>query len=604
MTNPFTSFAFAATGGSAGRTLPDRLTDIKNVKDFGAKGDGLTDDWAAIMAAFNWTVNDNRGTLFFPPGTYRVSQPLVFGDINTINVNIDLRGVGPLSTITGNFADYVVFRGANTTNAASGNHSISDLAITNTHATGGGIRWGLNTGASLRNLKVTANLGINLANVDHSGSIPSQETSIENCILSPGANPTNSIGIMTVANGPIANCVITGFQTGAMTWGQQGGHLFMGCRFELCGTGILPGFAPPNVVAGDVGFGVRGCYFKNCGVAIDFIVDVGCSIYGTTIESTNATVFGSTPQYGIKGDGNGGKFRGVFITGQFAQAGIDMSGITDNTGFSYEGVTVNNTGAGVNWVLPAHFSNVANNQFKGCSVAPVWHMGDLSAITIGVASASWSAKAIWKLGTITPGSGYVDGTYSNVPLTGGSGTGAVAKIIVQGGQVVSINDQPSNSPYANNPLGGTGYAVSDSLSASNANLGGSGSGFAATVATVNDAATLTVFSNLNQFLSPGIVLETNVQGISPAGYNGVFTAAVVIGTTTMTYAVANPGGSGGAGTALINPSDSAGVLRTSEGDCFNVNDASTATWGSNPVGGGSTHDKVRWSGTNWSVVGA
>jgi hypothetical protein len=221
MTNPFTSFAFAATGTPTNRTLPDRLTDIKNVKDFGATGDGVSDDWAAIMAAFNWTVSNNRGTLFFPPGTYYVSQRLNFGDSDPAGtvLNVDLRGVGPLSEIKGNFADYVIFRGADTTDAATGNHTISNLAITNTNAVGGGIRWGLNTGASLRDLLVTANLGINLANVDHGGSIPSQETGVDNCILRPGANTTNSIGIMTVANGRIANCSIIGFQTGAMTWG-------------------------------------------------------------------------------------------------------------------------------------------------------------------------------------------------------------------------------------------------------------------------------------------------------------------------------------------------------------------------------------------------
>lgn len=55
--NPFTAFVFDATGETQSpntRTLPDRLAEIKNVKDFGAVGDGVTDDWAAIMAAFNW----------------------------------------------------------------------------------------------------------------------------------------------------------------------------------------------------------------------------------------------------------------------------------------------------------------------------------------------------------------------------------------------------------------------------------------------------------------------------------------------------------------------------------------------------------------------
>ena len=58
--------------------------------------------------------------------------------------------------------------------------------------------------------------------------------------------------------------------------------------------------------------------------------------------------------------------------------------------------------------------------------------------------------------TITAaGSSYTNGTYSYIALTGGSGTGATATILVVGGAVVTctINDR------------GTGYAVGDTLSA-------------------------------------------------------------------------------------------------------------------------------------------
>lgn len=86
-----------------------------------------------------------------------------------------------------------------------------------------------------------------------------------------------------------------------------------------------------------------------------------------------------------------------------------------------------------------------------------------------------SGGQIVGLGLITGGSGYGNGTYTNVPLTGGSGTTAVAAtIVVDVGAVVSVT-LPTNGT-------GINYAYGDTLTASNANLGGSGSGFSVPVA--------------------------------------------------------------------------------------------------------------------------
>lgn len=49
-----------------------------NVKDYGAAGDGVTDDTAAIQAAING-VPARGGTLYFPGGKYNISSPIVIG---------------------------------------------------------------------------------------------------------------------------------------------------------------------------------------------------------------------------------------------------------------------------------------------------------------------------------------------------------------------------------------------------------------------------------------------------------------------------------------------------------------------------------------------
>ena len=60
-----------ADGTDVPRMLKDRFADVVNVKDFGAKGDGVTDNTAAIQAAF-----DSSSSIFFPDGSYLVSSTL------------------------------------------------------------------------------------------------------------------------------------------------------------------------------------------------------------------------------------------------------------------------------------------------------------------------------------------------------------------------------------------------------------------------------------------------------------------------------------------------------------------------------------------------
>lgn len=81
---------------------------------------------------------------------------------------------------------------------------------------------------------------------------------------------------------------------------------------------------------------------------------------------------------------------------------------------------------------------------------------------------------IVSLGTIMGGSLYTDGTYTDVPLTGGTGTGAEATIVVEEGAVTEVTITKD----------GKGYAVGDELSASADDVGGTGSGFKVPVTAV------------------------------------------------------------------------------------------------------------------------
>ena len=63
------------------RNLSNRSTDFVSVKDYGAVGDGVTDDTAAIQAALNV-----GGEVFFPPGTYKISDSLDVKSSTTVHV--------------------------------------------------------------------------------------------------------------------------------------------------------------------------------------------------------------------------------------------------------------------------------------------------------------------------------------------------------------------------------------------------------------------------------------------------------------------------------------------------------------------------------------
>jgi hypothetical protein len=65
--NEFTPFL--ANGTTTARNLVTREADVVNVKDFGAVGDGVTDDTAALQASINYCVANNKA-LFWPDGEY------------------------------------------------------------------------------------------------------------------------------------------------------------------------------------------------------------------------------------------------------------------------------------------------------------------------------------------------------------------------------------------------------------------------------------------------------------------------------------------------------------------------------------------------------
>jgi hypothetical protein len=134
--------------------------------------------------------------------------------------------------------------------------------------------------------------------------------------------------------------------------------------------------------------------------------------------------------------------------------------VTDAHGYS-RGIYVNSVDG---------FNQVFNGYNNGLEEVVI----DNNGIGAGTNQINLGAP-ILTLNTLVGGSAYTNGTYTGVSLTGGTGTGAKATIVVAGNVVSTVTVTTA----------GTYYQVGDTLSATAASIGGTGSGFSIKVATTN-----------------------------------------------------------------------------------------------------------------------
>ncbi len=87
------SVSFTQAGSNDTRTVQAKLEESVSVLDFGAVGDGVADDTAAIQAAIDSVNAAGGGNVIAPEGTYLCSSAL------TLKNNVILNGNGPKATI-------------------------------------------------------------------------------------------------------------------------------------------------------------------------------------------------------------------------------------------------------------------------------------------------------------------------------------------------------------------------------------------------------------------------------------------------------------------------------------------------------------------------
>ena len=144
----------------------------------------------------------------------------------------------------------------------------------------------------------------------------------------------------------------------------------------------------------------------------------------------------------------------------------------------YSGTTYQGTPGGVPKYYALFGSQYSNPNELSYILAPTPDSNYVVELHYFYYPVSIVQSAIQTFNAPTGGASYTTGVYPNVPLTGGQGSGATATITIAGGVVTAV--------ALNN--GGNFYAVGDSLTAASSYIGGTGSGFSVTVATVNNSA--------------------------------------------------------------------------------------------------------------------
>lgn len=235
-------FAGALTSGY---TVEDKLAQTVSVKDFGAVGDGVTDDGAAVLAAIN-SLPSSGGVVIFPAGVYLIESLTS----DPYSAAADQHGV----LITGKSNIVIDARGA---------------VLKQTSASAGALDGGIIAFDKCSNCAVYAD-----------GQGYSQNIS----------SSTNSSAALVAVISSCRNIHIQG--------SMNGGRSLATVRSELYPvSGVTPGAAPSNVrVAGYATNTVRGvlCYGLVSDIEIDLqFYSVSRALYVAGGKNVNATVTGS-----------------------------------------------------------------------------------------------------------------------------------------------------------------------------------------------------------------------------------------------------------------------------------------------------------------------
>ena len=380
---PFINFAYKSTGGTANRTTPDRLAEVKNVMDFGAYNDNThaTETTAAIQTAVDWTSGANRGTIFFPAGNYATNAPINFnydGDLS-----IRFLGESQGTFIGGTVDGYLFDRSLGSPNNTTGGRIFEGLGLSNAHATGGCIRIGSSKGAVIRDCTLSGH--INITTEDSAGN-SSENVLIQSCQFAKAGNTSGSHHIIMGGGGSIQNC---GTKNGAEVFCRAYGSGLhaSGNRVERCYTTWMLGKDSAGTASGLKGFSITSATFEGNWCGFDFAGPCDGFYIGSQFmmghDETNAGVetpdaHGTEYSFRIRANNaTNGLIENCVIGSWHEVAGISIDNSSARTNLLFRNNSCTATGGGgSSWVLP---TNAYTARLENCNTAAVWTFSQLAS---------------------------------------------------------------------------------------------------------------------------------------------------------------------------------------------------------------------------------
>ena len=293
--NTATPVTTGAGGAKIKRTFQQKFDDLASVKDFGAVGNGTTDDTAAINRAIKNLITsdataDARRTLYFPAGTYKVTG--------------DEIKIYPYTTILGDGADQTIIK------QTDASQDYVARTVDSGGNTGANIGSGSNTVPQHIDIKGVSfessgsNSGLLLDRAKHVRIVDCQfkSTWAQGDALGSGFKgiDAESSGMHTVKHITFDHCSFTGIQYAFKTDFDVESVNFQNWNFDVLYKGINLGQSTDGSTAGQAN-GPR--FVRVIGSQFDNIDLEAVHIYDNGSPKGNTFAFNSFKDIGTANDG-------------------------------------------------------------------------------------------------------------------------------------------------------------------------------------------------------------------------------------------------------------------------------------------------------------